>query len=245
MVLKFNHLISSLLLTIGLPTSALAGDEDVELVIAGTDVPYVFHNQQSGLYNEIMDQIVEAYPGNVDVQMMPMRRAVGVFQKEQSDCVFIGNDSREFHADLGFPAERLIFSKPFYVNKIKVYTAISNPQISSGAELVGSVAAADLGTMQGHLVHQNAPKDMELLPVETMDRAFKLLERGRVSSVVAFSLDAEAYFSRADAQGHFHASPDYSIATTNESLVCWNNARAIEFIAHADRVLEKRASIEY
>ncbi len=240
MVLRFNHLVSSLLLTVGLPASALAGDEDAALVIAGTAVPHVFHDQQSGLYNEIMDQILEAYPGDVDVQMMPMRRAVGVFQKEQSDCVFIGNDSREFHTDLGFPTERLIFSKPFYVNKIKAYTAISNPQISSGAELMGSVAAADLGTMQGHLVHQNAPKDTQLLPVETMDRAFKLLERGRVSSVIAFSLDAEAYFARADAYNLFHASPDYSIATTNESLVCWNHAKAKEFIGYADRVLEQR-----
>ena len=236
--------VSVLLAAFSVTVFAVNTDDEADLIIAGTSVPHVFHEKQSGLYNDIMDQIVEAYPGKIDIQMMPMRRALGVFQKEQSDCVFIGNDSREFHEGLGFPAERLIFSKPFYINKIKVYTIVDNPQISGGEELVGSVAAADLGTMQGHLVHQNAPKDLQILPVETMDRAFELMERGRVSSVVAFSLDAEAYFTRADARGRFHADPDYNIATTNESLVCWNNPQAREFIDRADKVLERKVASE-
>ncbi len=222
----------------------LMADEPARLKMTGTSVPNIFDAQKPGPYNELMDQIFAAYPYKVDIDMMPMRRAQAVFKKEQVDCAFIGNDSPTFHERLGFDTKRLIFSKPFYTNKIKVYTNIDDPVISEDGALLGSVAAADLGTMQGHLVRQNAPADMEILTVETMERAFELLERGRVSSVVAFSLDAEVYFERAGTKHMFHASSEYNITTTNEAIVCWDNERSREFLSYANKILENTRIFE-
>ena len=236
--MKFGCIIlKQAILAIVLATSAFAED-DIRLKIAGSSIPHVFDQNDRGPYNTLMDKILEAYPYKIQLEMMPLRRAQSLFKKEQSDCAFIGNDSPTFHERLGFNTSRLIFSKPFYTNSIKVYTAVEKDIVSGAGALDGSVAAADLGTMQGHLMRQNAPSGMEILTVETMERAFELLERGRVSSVVAFSLDAEVYFKRAGVKDKFHASADFNIAKTNEAIVCWDNERTREFLRYADQVLE-------
>lgn len=209
-------------------------EPDHRITFAATSIPGVFDKHFPGPYNVIFHRTTQKYAGAIEMEMYPIRRAVKMMQNQAVDCLFVANDSQEFHRDLGFPVEELIFSKPFSTNLLRVYSSSNGPVVSHNDDLMSKSIAVSSGTYQGFWFQKSMPKGAQHLEVADLATAFDLLEAGRVHHVISFSLDAEVYMKQNNRTRQFSFDQNYALAKSNEGIVCWRNEKTLAFINIVD-----------
>ena len=202
--------------------------------VAGTMIPGVFDGTKDGPYNKLFYTVARDYSEKIFFDMYPIRRAVKMMKDQETDCLFIANDSRDFHSKLGFSVEKLIFSDPIFINRMKVYSLIDKGTPSEISDLKGTTVAVSSGTYQGYWFQAYAPDDMTVLEVQDLQQAFELLKIARVDHVISFSLDANLYLTNVAQSHFFHSNADFDIVVSKECVVCWSSEKARRFINYVN-----------
>ena len=210
------------------------------VTVAATSIPGLFDEDYPGPYNVVFHQATKRYAGAIEIEMYPIRRAMMMLQNRAVDCLFIGNDNREFHRNLGFTVSELVFSRPFATNFLRVYSNSDDPLVSRTEDLTSKRVAVSSGTYQGFWFKNNMPKRAASLEVADLATAFDLLAANRVNHVVSFSLDAEVYLEKTDRLDEFASDDSYALAKSNEGIVCWRNNRTTAFIDEVNSGLARR-----
>ncbi|UTW55706.1 ABC transporter substrate-binding protein [Kordiimonas sp. SCSIO 12610] len=219
--------------------SALLLKETNTIRVAGTFIPGVFDGGDSGLYNRLFQTVANEYSEKISFDMYPIRRAVKMMKDQEADCLFVANDSRDFHTQLGFPTDKLIFSDPVYVNRMKVYSRALDGNISAIADLKGANVAVSSGTYQGYWFQEHVPNSVNVTEVNDLKQAFDLLKIGRVDHVISFSLDAQLYLDSVSQSELFHSNADLDIVITRECIVCWGSEKSSQFINYVNQQINE------
>ena len=168
------------------PLCALA--DPVLRIVSEPWPPYVSGQPElPGFDVEVSEAVLQQLGYEMELVLLPWRRALNEVTTGQADALLDAFDSPERRTELHFPEEPLSFSTSYlYCNNC------ARQRAPSLAELNGAVVAVNRGYQYSD-AFDSAPF-IDRIPVDTFEQGFRLLQRGRVdyyavnSRVASFTL---------------------------------------------------------
>jgi ABC-type amino acid transport substrate-binding protein len=217
-------------------------EHNQKIIVSGSMIPHIFHPVEPGAYNQLLSLLTQDSPDQINLVFQPIRRAQQDFLLHRSDCYFISDQNMSNTIALNYKHEikegDLIFSNVVNQTHIKIYTLSDTPTVKSLDELQHMIIGADPGTGLGYALKEQLPHSAHILPTESVDKSIELLKLGRVSAIVAYDIDINAYYWRTNNLHSLHADKDFNIHTSNDCLACWRNEKTIRFMEKLNMQLD-------
>lgn len=223
-----------------------AFDNEPSLKMIGSETPGVFELKTDGPYKQLYFDVTRGAPSVPVLTMAPPMRSNRLFFDKAADCTFMGTDEPGYFQSFGFSRSSFLLSIRFNTIRLKVYTLADKRLIESWEQLRQVQLAGDLGLEQSSTIQRVFPFADQVHYTPTIDRAFELLELGRVGAVIAYNIDANVYFQRSG-KAAFRTSSTFELFQTGEVFTCWPSGKAKRFIAYVDRqisALRKTGSLK-
>ncbi|MFC3051323.1 type 2 periplasmic-binding domain-containing protein [Kordiimonas pumila] len=203
--------------------------------ISGASVKGLLHSEYKGPYNQVLDIIEAGYEGKLLLTMRPVKRASISFFAHESDCIFFSPTDRDYYTARNTDVDFLVMSKPVNTVSVRAYTVPGDSMVRSAADLEERTFAAEVA-MGGSDFFRNydMAAGKEVISVFGVETAFKLLDQGRVSAVVAADYDVERYFKLAGSPVHYRYDERFVLYKAEDAFVCWRTPITEAFIQHID-----------
>ena len=195
----------------------------------GGEIPYVFHQKQSGPHNEFYERVLQQSLVSHEIKFLPYRRAIRDFSARSADCLYVATDSKEDYPQEAIAKNEIIFSVPINRINLHAYTRLDEPAIKSMSDLEGKVIAGARSHLKKLTSVAKVFSDKVVIDTADHVKAFDLLKRGRVDVVIAYEFDR----ARSEAARNFskhNFDQDFIIETTNEVVACWVSVDTTGFI---------------
>jgi hypothetical protein len=199
-------------------------EEEPPIKFAGTYVPILLDNDYNdGLYLKLFHRIQARSDREIELSIMPIRRAQSNFFKGLFDCVFVATQDKEPYLNAGMKPGSFLVSD--YINKLKMkaYVAAEASVIENLDQLKHMVLTGEVGAIQAFAREfPDIIKATSVLPVESVSDAMALIDEGRAEVVISFDLDLRIFLdANVDLVGKYKPS-SFDVLANNESVVCKN-----------------------
>lgn len=208
------------------------------LQIAATRIPQIYDPDAPGPYDAILAQLTKGFALEVNVDVMPPRRALRVFASKRVDCYFVSSDREDFFRRRGLPWSELIHSDPINTLTARIYSLQSQPLITSIDQIHGKTIAVDLSVGEATELNQHFFGGRAVtLPVGSVGQALSLLEQDRAVGAILFDYDVRNHAKAEGVEGQVHVSPALVISQLNDTVTCWSGDKTHAFLRHINSTL--------
>ncbi len=205
------------------------------VIIAGTILPYFFHPEERGMYNNIYNMIMVGIREKPDLVYLPVRRASKMFMSQTADCFFIANRKRDINKNRPENSPNIIYSRTIHKSQKKVYSLKNSTQYNSLESLKGKKIVADVGAGSPRVLYEVVPKTATILRTESVERSIDMLLAGRADAVIAYQLDMDTYLSGHSNENKIQFDPNFNVQSGESAIACWETPKTKNFMDALNR----------
>lgn len=188
------------------------------LKVAAGRIPYVFHSEQPGSYNQIFDQLVRDLGRPVELHYFPLKRAMKRMAMPDYHCFAMALKNSPNWAKIGLNADDYRFIGPISKLNIKVYVRPGNEELSQ-EDLTGKLITAGVSIVNLHDQYDALWRKTEIVATDSFVDALTFLSEGRSSAALAYDVDVRLLGRNHPLQGRF-VDTGISILTLEDGIVC-------------------------
>lgn len=228
--------------------SVLAQDQpqarDLEpLNIVAMQIPWLLDEKKPGPYNKMVDELLLTYGDNVNVKILPLRRAMRHFFKGNADCFFVGDYDEAYFRGSYLSRESVTVSRPFNTASIRAFTRRGAEPVRSIEDLYDRRIAIDLGVGGSIRIKKLFPNLTNTVDSLNAGQAHAMLIKGRVEAVLMMDYDYELYATRHPERERLTASTNFEFERVDDALMCKKNQRTHALINHVNaRITDMKQS---
>lgn len=223
--------------------SCLAKAESGEhlVSIAAPHIPGLLEENLDGPYGDLYRKIIGNSSIPNKVQVLPAMRAQNSFLKGESDCIFLGIHLPDFYEKRGLNRHDLVMSSPINRLSLRAYSKKGThpPQKRTLAKLGTVAAEASAAQLLTSKDLVDFPNNVFVLSVTSVEQAFKLLDAGRVQSVISFDLDAKFHLESIARLDSYAVDDGFSLLTEEDAVVCHRSRKGIALVKHVNAAIAR------
>ncbi|NVJ97511.1 MAG: hypothetical protein HWE25_05120 [Alphaproteobacteria bacterium] len=222
---------------------ATAENTDAPLTIAAQETPGLLMEGADLPYNRLLAAFLEGTPVPYSIKIYPGQRGVMQWAREESHCLF-GNITLPGHKRIPHSVlseqefTNLIFAGPFNTVSVHMFGLHAAPPIDARA-IGGALVGVDTIAHTDTNLYAPSLRRLKYLKVDSALEAFRLLEQGRVSMVMAYGIDAAFALRTISARSQIRYNRDAPILSFEENLACWRTPQTEPLIRHVQRRIDK------
>lgn len=176
--------------------------------------------------------------GSHEINYMPYRRALRLFNNKASDCIFVATDKKSDYPEAAIENGTLLFSRAINEIQLRAYTLADQPIISAFGDFEGKAVAGANSHIRELRARLPEISQVSFVNTETHVKAFELMNRGRVNVVLAYEQD-EVQLIEQTLQGPYSYARSFVVESRNEIVSCWKNAVTEKFIALVNETVDE------
>ena len=198
--------------------------------IASLHEPPINSEDGNGVYNAILDKLIDGYNGPVNVTFFPIERLHRAVNTGKAHCFYIANDNT--------PPDNLQLLNHKFIGPISnltivAYTRIDAPDIKTLANLKLYTVAADFNIV-GFI---NKLGIKETFALQNQSQLVNMLEKGRVSVLIGYDIGLDAIIKMTGRNDKIKKA-SLQLKTLHTGMSCIENDRTAFFSAHVKTKLK-------
>lgn len=216
-----------MLALLGSAHAATGTDHVRDIRIGSMSIPFAYEQNGSGVYNQILDKLVEGYEGKMDVTFFPSNRLTRAIETRQIDCLYISTESVANRGNPDSPYRELEFIGPVNTVSVVVYLPADAADITDISQLEGKKIASDVNLVA--LINSMGIQDD--FHLQSQLQMIEMLVAGRVDALIGYDFDLDFLTKR---QGVRSALKKASIRlqTIGDGIACFKNDKIKPFRNH-------------
>ncbi|WP_308910149.1 transporter substrate-binding domain-containing protein [Pseudokordiimonas caeni] len=199
-----------------------------ELLDASDDSPYV----------RLLKYLTRNLQKDLNLQIMPYRRAVRSFLKDPQSCLYIANEGFNYEPYGSPDLSGVRYSKPINRLRIKFFVHAGRTPPGSLEALRGLSIAAESGAYSIVSSEPVISGRAQLMVMDSLQAALALLGKGRVDAVAVYGLDLAQYEAQHGEQDVV-AHPEFGIGDIYEQIACWQGGTRTALLDLVDSEIDK------
>ena len=173
------------------------------------DIPGLHQKDGQGVYDQVISKV--APNSDVQIDVLPINRAVDIFKTCENCCYSPGNKDPNFY-DYD---EAVVETEPMNVAKVFIFSAFNQQPVSDLSNLIGRPVGVRHGMPYGSEILDS---DIKFELVNRLHQNFMKLERGRVDAVLAYAPDVFIYLEERGAK--YPYDPSQPAGSHRDGMVC-------------------------
>lgn len=231
-----------------LPSVPVVGEEETTeqskppIKIVALEIPWLLHTETPGPYNDLMDELFAGFDQPLEVSIMPVRRALREFFGGSAHCYFSGNYNDAFFDIGGIRREDVVYSKPFNLSNIRVFTPSGEPTISALSQLSNRHVSIDAGVGAVSSVRAELPDNTNAVVATSVEQGHAMLAQGRVDAAIMVHYDYRLFMAHNETQLKLHFDDDLIFRPIEDKVMCKPDAATNGLIDHVNSRIDTMAS---
>lgn len=238
--------LTSLLLLV-LPAFHIASGQEASapakptIKIVALEIPWLLHTQTPGPYNDLMDELFLGFDRPLEVSIMPVRRALREFFGGPAHCYFAGNYNETFYELGGLKRDDVVYSKPFNLSSIRIFTPVGEPAISSLKELGNRHVSIDAGVGAVASVRAELPKSTATVVATSVEQSHAMLAQGRVTAAIMVHYDYRLFSAHDQTEPKLHFNDQLVFREIEDKLMCKPDVATNGLVQHVNNRIDALA----
>lgn len=217
----------------------MARADEHPVVISAGRIPFVFHPEKPGPYNQIIDLMRRGLERPVEIEFFPLTSAMGQMADEKYDCFAMALRHSPNWQRIGLDQNQYVFIGPVAWLEIGLYTRPGQTVPDGHSDdfiLASDGTIADLKTVfEGHW------ETHDLQETDSFVEALELLADGSVDGVLAYDVDVRSLAEDHPLNGKFTYS-GIMVAELEDGLMCKSTSGMFPIILGLQENLDKLAA---
>lgn len=208
-------------------STAIADDSAQDIKVASMEIPYVYQEKGSGVYNHVLNRLIDGYGGTVQTIFYPSARYNKVMIGRAADCDYIATDALDRWQEHGVKPSELEFIGPINTLSVVVYIPADAADVTTVAEIQKLSIASDVNLLQ--TIHQHGIQ--EVFALQDQRQMLKLVAIKRIQGLIGYDFDLN-FLSHHMGLRKKLKKASVILDTVDDGIVCFKNENTAAFRTH-------------